>query len=107
MPRPGSTEHYDKKLGASWCYDPASQLYVSYDTRDVALQKVEYIKDHGFGGAMWWESSGDKPGEDSLINTVYVGMQNCDGRGIERSNNQLEYPESKFENLKKGFPGEN
>jgi chitinase len=67
---------------------------------------MEYIKDHGIGGAMWWESSGDKAGEESLINTVYVGMKNCDGRGIERSDNQLEYPESKFENLKKGFPGE-
>ena len=43
---------------------------VSYDTSEIAKQKAEYIKEGNLGGAMWWESSGDKRGEESLIGTV-------------------------------------
>lgn len=60
----------DKKIGASWSYDVLKKVMVSYDTVDVAKQKAEYIKEEDLGGAMWWESSGDKRGEESLIGTV-------------------------------------
>jgi chitinase len=43
---------------------------VTYDTKDVAIQKSEFVRDWNLGGAMWWESSGDKTGPDSLIGTV-------------------------------------
>jgi chitinase len=76
---------------------------VTYDTKAVAKQKVDYIKNGHLGGAMWWESSGDKPGSDSLIDAVFTGLV---GDGIEISENQLDYPQSKFDNLKKKFPGE-
>ncbi|MBE7181058.1 MAG: glycoside hydrolase family 18 protein [Terriglobus roseus] len=70
LPRPGSHVHHEQNLGASYCFDPSSNLMVSYDTPQVALQKVEYIRHSGLGGAMWWESSGDKTGNESLINLV-------------------------------------
>ena len=54
---------------------------VSYDTPQNAAEKVAYIEDRGLGGAMWWESSGDRPvkaadAEDggSLINLVVQGL---------------------------------
>jgi len=81
---------------------------VSYDSPQVATEKVAYIKRVGLGGAMWWESSGDRKadGDESLINVVVSGLGGFGQRHMERRENCLEYPESKFENLRKGMPGE-
>lgn len=43
---------------------------VTYDTCANAAAKVGYIQQRRLGGAMWWESSGDKKGEESLISLV-------------------------------------
>jgi hypothetical protein len=45
---------------------------VSYDTVEMACRKAQYIKQHGLGGAMWWELSGDKAGEESIVTNVSV-----------------------------------
>jgi len=71
---------------------------VTYDTVEMARRKAEWIKSEGLGGAMWWESSADRSGEASLIGTVVNSL----GR-LEESKNCLEYPESKYDNLKNGF----
>jgi hypothetical protein len=74
LPKNGSTEYHDVKLGASWSYDSNSRLLVSYDTKPVTLQKIAYIQGNRLGGAMWWESSADKDGDQSLISTVSTGV---------------------------------
>ena len=81
---------------------------ISYDSPQVATEKVEYIKNGGLGGAMWWETSGDRPGDssDSLINITVQGLGGYGGRHMEKSNNCLEYPQSKYDNLKAGMPNE-
>lgn len=43
---------------------------VTYDTCSNAVVKANYIAQQHLGGAMWWESSGDKTGVGSLINLV-------------------------------------
>ena len=75
---------------------------ISYDTPQVATEKVEYIKHVGLGGAMWWESSGDRKLDDDecLIKIVVEGLGGYGGRHMDRSANCLEYPESKYENLR-------
>ena len=70
LPRAGAREFIDEEIGASWSYDEGARVMVSYDTRDMAKSKVDLVKSHGLGGAMWWESSADKTGEESLIGTV-------------------------------------
>jgi len=52
---------------------------------------------------MWWESSGDRR-VGGLIETAFKGL-NAAG-GMDRSENTISYPLSKYDNLRKGMPGE-
>ncbi|KAL8658258.1 MAG: hypothetical protein Q9226_001140 [Calogaya cf. arnoldii] len=99
LPKDGAKEQINKQIGASWSYDAGKKIMVTYDTKEMVQQKVEYIKKEGLGGGMWWESSADKKGEDSLIGTVAKGLGKLD-----KSQNTLQYPDSKYDNLKKGMP---
>jgi chitinase len=60
----------DWSIGASWSYDNATRLMVSYDTPQMVQMKAQLIGQQGLGGAMYWESSGDRNGSGSLISTV-------------------------------------
>ncbi|EKG15136.1 hypothetical protein MPH_07673 [Macrophomina phaseolina MS6] len=107
LPRPGATEYYDAEAGASYSYDGSSRTMVSYDTVGSAKTKVGYIQAKALGGAMWWESSGDKSGTDqSIISNVWTSMAGADGGMAEQSQNNLNYPDSKYDNLKAGMPGQ-
>lgn len=70
LPLKGSTVNYIEQTRSSYSYDPAQRMMVSFDTAEVARKKARYIMGNGLGGAMWWESSSDKTGSDSLISTV-------------------------------------
>jgi chitinase len=102
LPREGAQEHYDEEAGATYCYDPSKSVLVTYDTVEMAKRKVEWIRQKGLGGAMWWESSADGEGEKSIVKAVVEGF----GGRMDSKDNCLEFPATKYENLKKGFPGE-
>jgi hypothetical protein len=72
LPRPGAQEHYDKESGATYSYDNNSKTMISYDTLDMAKRKVQYIKEKRLGGAMWWELSGDKQDNGSIVKNVRI-----------------------------------
>jgi len=105
LPRPGAAEYYDPNLIASWSYDSARRMLVTYDTPEVERRKVDYIKEKGLGGAMWWECSGDKKGDQSLVWIVANALGTSNYSGLDRSDNLLSYPQSKYDNLRKQFPG--
>ncbi|KAL8831229.1 MAG: hypothetical protein Q9191_000976 [Dirinaria sp. TL-2023a] len=75
LPKEGAKEILDSDVGASWSYDDQKRVMVSYDTLEMAKLKAEYIKRNGLGGAMWWESSADKSGDESLISAVTMYLR--------------------------------
>ncbi|KAL1991371.1 hypothetical protein VTN49DRAFT_5363 [Thermomyces lanuginosus] len=110
LPRPGATEHVDPNIGASWSYDPQTRTMVTYDNVAVAEIKANFVRGAGLGGGMWWESSADRGGktankaDGSLIGTFVDGLGGV--FALDQSPNNLDYPESKYDNLRAGFPGE-
>lgn len=103
LPLEGAQEQYDSTAQATYCYDPQRRKLVTYDTPQMARFKTGFIQERRLGGAMWWESSADKSGPDSLIGTVVATLG---GPGqLLKHDNCLEYPQSKYDNLREGFPG--
>lgn len=70
LPQAGAQIYTDDQITASWSYDSNSKLMISYDTPEIIAKKTQLIRDNGLGGGMWWESSSDKKGDDSLVSTV-------------------------------------
>lgn len=100
LPQSGATVHYDSVIGASWSYDPNTLTMVSYDTPELAQQKLQYIHSNNLGGAMWWESNGDKnTSTESLIQITINSFPKLEG-----SKNVLNYPNSVYDNLRAGMP---
>lgn len=110
LPLPGSQVSYDSEAVASWSYNSKTRTMVSYDTPQAASQKAEYIKNNGLGGAMWWETSGDQPSNNStgqsLIELVVQGLGGYEGKNLVQRQNILDYPNSKYDNLRSGMPKE-
>ncbi|KAK0101549.1 hypothetical protein ONS95_006716 [Cadophora gregata] len=98
LPLPGAEEKYDNEAMATYSYDSAKKHLVTYDTCQMAREKAQWIRKCQLGGAMWWESSSDREGEHSLIGTVIEVLDDMQTR-----KNCIEYPNSKFDNLRNGF----
>ncbi|KAF9878725.1 chitinase 1 [Colletotrichum karsti] len=102
LPRPGSRVIWDNVVKATYSYDNATQQLVSYDDLKSALYKQEYIKKKKLGGAMFWEASGDKLGDESIVRNMATWM----GK-IEHSKNLISYPVSKYDNIRNNMKGSN
>lgn len=86
---------------ASWSYDSSTREMISYDTPANVDLKIGFIKQSALGGGMWWDASGDRPanGTGSLIKQVVQGLGS-----VEKCDNVLNYPDSKYDNLRNGMP---
>lgn len=70
LPQSGASIYYDQSSVSSWSYDSSQRIMISYDTPTIVQDKGGYIVNKGLGGGMYWESSSDKTGSESLISTV-------------------------------------
>ena len=100
LPRAGATEKYDSVAGATYSYDATKKELISYDNKAQVVRKATWLKSKGLGGAMFWETSNDRTGADSLIGAAAGQM------ALERSSNLLNFPTSKYANLVAKFPNE-
>ncbi|KAI1911228.1 Chitinase 4 [Ophidiomyces ophidiicola] len=100
---------FEGGIGASWSYDSAKKLFISFDTVEMVAEKTQFIFDKQLGGAMWWEASGDRGGRNatmsggSLMATFYENIRKLSRNGMEKTPNVLDYPESKYDNMKSGM----
>jgi chitinase len=101
LPRPGATETFDPDLVAAYSYDAVERELVSYDTEQVVREKVAYAKDLGIAGTMFWEASGDRSDEQSLVRTSFTALGS-----IDMSSNLLSYPNSRYKNIAGGMSAE-
>jgi chitinase len=51
--------HWHDEAGVPWLYDADSGSMVSYEDPESIAGKAAYIVEHGLGGAMFWELTGD------------------------------------------------
>ncbi|KAK4184687.1 family 18 putative glycoside hydrolase [Podospora australis] len=98
LPKPGASVIYDPVAGATYSYDAGSRELISFDTAEMVQRKVAYLKSRGLGGSMFWEASADRTDGSSLIGTSFRTLG-----GIDTSPNQLQYPDSQYENLRAKF----
>lgn len=99
LPLSGATEYYDISTGSCYSYDPIQRQVVSYDSIPVAKQKAAWIRDTRLGGAMFWESSEDRAGSQSIIQNVALVLGGNDSSGLDSTPNRLFYPDSIYQNL--------
>ncbi|KAI0136516.1 chitinase 1 precursor [Xylariales sp. AK1849] len=98
LPRQGAVENWDDVAKASWSYDSGTEELISYDTIKSSTVKAEYVLSRSLGGAFFWEASGDRSGDQSLINTVSQSL-----RWLDQTPNNLRYPTSQYDNIREGL----
>ncbi|POS82723.1 glycoside hydrolase family 18 protein, partial [Erysiphe pulchra] len=86
LPQAGSKDEYDPVAHASYSYDPKKKKLVSYDNVTIAKEKAGWIKSQKLGGAMWWESSGDRTDQGSLIQAVTQELGQLESNQKEKDN---------------------
>jgi chitinase len=102
LPQPGGVATFDEEVDASYTWDAAARKFVSYDNVISAERKVSYVKQKNLGGTMFWEASGDRTDDASLITTTFNGQG---GSGsLDSTQNLLSYPNSVYDNIKAGLP---
>lgn len=64
------TRYISKKTKNAWIYDPASQIFWTYDDPLSLKAKADYVGHENLGGVMFWELSGDTS-DGELVKTLH------------------------------------
>ncbi|KAF4337338.1 42 kDa endochitinase precursor [Fusarium beomiforme] len=85
---------HDEKAQAYYGKYQSGGGICSYDTPETIQKKASYLKQRGLGGAMFWKTSGDGRGQESLVGTSFRSLGNLD-----QAENLLIYPDSRYKNI--------
>lgn len=82
----------------TFCHDTELNRVLVYDSVTAVKEKVEYVKEFGLGGVMFWEASADiyDSPRDGLIAAVKSSIAPFT---LDRLPNNLCYPNSTFSNI--------
>ena len=58
---PSWKRHWDDRAKAPFVYD--GNAFISYEDEESVRNKARYVREHGLGGAMFWEYSNNRGGE--------------------------------------------
>lgn len=91
-------EEFDHMAMAAYSYDKKAREFISYENKESASEKVDFVFWLELGGMMYWDASGDRTGDESIVKHV---AKEFDFFGqLERSENNLIYPDSKYANIR-------
>jgi chitinase len=69
----GFVRHFDTWAQVPYLWNAEKRLFVSYDDPQSLGVKCRYIREHGLGGAMFWEYTEDPTG--ALLATLFDGLR--------------------------------
>ena len=69
----GFVRHFDTWAQVPYLWNAEKRLFVSYDDPQSLTVKSRYIREHGLGGAMFWEYTEDPTG--ALLGTLFDGLR--------------------------------
>ncbi len=64
----GYTRYWDSAAQAPWLFNADRKIFITYDDEASIKAKCDYVKQHGLGGAMFWEYFEDK--KEYLLKTL-------------------------------------
>ncbi|MNN71444.1 Chitinase A1 precursor [compost metagenome] len=69
---PDWEQHWDEEAQVPWLWNPKERRMVSYDDPRSLAIKVEYVKQQGLGGVMYWEQRQDD--NEQLLDVLHKGL---------------------------------
>jgi chitinase len=70
----GFNRYFNTTTKNAWLYNPASDIFWTYDDPPTMQAKAAYVKSERLGGIMFWELSGDTSAA-TLVKTIYSALR--------------------------------
>jgi chitinase len=73
-PGSGYVRYWDAVSQSPWLYSPSAYggHFVGFDDEQSIALKIDWANDHGLGGAMFWDFTGDR--DEVLLDAIGAGL---------------------------------
>jgi chitinase len=75
----GFERYWDDSASVPYLYNADQQIFVSYEDQQSIAAKASYVRQHGLGGMMFWDYSGDPSG--ALLRAIHAGLIEAPSQG--------------------------
>jgi chitinase len=69
----GYKRYWDEHASAPYLWNPIEKTFISYEDEESIKLKIQYLKERGLAGVMFWEYSADH--EQELLNAVIKNLK--------------------------------